>query len=110
LALLSVQSGVFILKMSYTPEGETCKRYHYALFDAGHAWKRETVEHGWICGRGVLKDNQTDVLVHLAEASDGNNKLAARSFFQFPYKCTLRIETVYEVVASCHLWSRCNSA
>jgi hypothetical protein len=95
--------------MSYTHEGEIRKRHHCALFDAGHAWKRETVEHVWICGRGVLKDNQTDVLVHLAEASDGNNKLAARSFFQFPYKCTMRIETVYELVASCHQSSHCDS-
>ena len=61
------------------------------------------MECGWIGGRGVLKDNQTDVLVHLAEASDANNKLAARAFFQFPYDSTIRIETVNEVVESCHL-------
>ena len=83
-------------------DGESIKRYHCALFDAGHIWKRETVERGWIVGRGVLKDNQTDVLVHLAEESDGNNEVSAREFFQSPYKCRVRIEAVHQLVDSCH--------
>jgi hypothetical protein len=98
LALLSAHVGVFILRMSYTHEGETSKQHHCAIFDAGYLWKRETVERGWIEGRGVLKDNQTDVLVHLAEASEGINTVSDRSFFQFPYKCRVRIEAVYELV------------
>ena len=49
-------------------------------------------------GRGVLKDNQANVLPYLAEPSDGESKEAARAFFQEPYKVPMRIEAVYEVV------------
>jgi hypothetical protein len=56
------------------------------------------LHRGWIGGRDVLKDNQADVLVHLAEASDKESKVKARAFFQFPYKKTMRIELVHELV------------
>ena len=49
-------------------------------------------------GRGVLKDNQSDVPVHLAMDSDRASTEAARAFFQEPYACPMRIEAVYEVV------------
>jgi len=101
LALLRFKVGLFFLKMSYTPDGEKSKGYHCALFDANLLWERDTVERGVIVGRGVLKDNQTDVLVHLAEKSDRKNQFSARAFFQYPYKCRMRIEAVYELVDSC---------
>ena len=49
----------------------------------------------------ILKDNQADVKVHLAEASD-REKLAARHFFAKPYPAfpDMRISRVYELVSA----------
>ena len=85
-ALLDAAAGRFVLAMSYWHDG--AKRYHCAFYDAGFAWEREDLERGWLRGRGVLKDNQADVAVHLAEASDRASKEAARAFFAAPYACT----------------------
>ena len=43
-----------------------------------------------LSGRGVLKDNQADVSVHLAEESDRASTEEARAFFQTPYKVATR--------------------
>ena len=96
LGLLSRHSGRFILSMSYLHKNETFS--HYAFFDAGFEWTRETLERGWIHGRGVLKDNQADVLPSLAEASASITEEAARAFFQKPYVTKMHILTVYELV------------
>ena len=95
-ALLNVPSGRFILSMSYMLDG--VKKFHFALFDAGFEWTRDTLEHGWVRGRGLLKDNQADVCVHFALPSDGASKEAARAFFQDPYDVPMRIEAVYTLV------------
>ena len=96
LALLNARSGRFVLSMSYTLGG--VKRYHCAYFEPSFAWEREDLERGWLSGSGVLKDNQADVAVHLAEAADRASTGAARAFFQAPYAVALRIEAVYELV------------
>jgi hypothetical protein len=96
LALLNRTACLLVLDMSYVIGGK--KLYHCAFFDAGFEWERETLDRGCVRGRGVLKDNQADVCVHLAELSDADTKDAARAFFQEPYEVPMRIETVYELV------------
>ena len=96
MALLNRPTGRLILSMAYMKDD--VKLYHCAYFDAGYEWTRETLEGGVVCGRGVLKDNQADVLPCLAEASDSASKEAARAFFQKPYACEMRIKAVYELV------------
>ena len=97
-ALLNAICGRFVLSMSYMHDG--IKRYHCAYFCADFEWQREDLESGrTVCGRGVLKDNQSDVPVHLAMASDRSNADAARAFFDEPYGLAMRIEAVYELVA-----------
>ena len=97
-ALLNAICGRFVLSMSYMHDG--IKRYHCAYFYADFEWQREDLESGrTVCGRGVLKDNQSDVPVHLAMASDRSNADAARAFFDEPYGLAMRIEAVYELVA-----------
>ena len=96
LALLNAMSSRLVLSMSYVHAG--AKRYHCAYFEPGFVWAREDLERGWLSGCGVLKDNQADVAVHLAEASDRASTEAARAFFQAPYAVALRIEAVYELV------------
>jgi hypothetical protein len=82
--------------MRYEDEGG--QKYHCAFFGSGIEWRREDIELGWLSGRGVLKDNQADVAVHLAVAADRENKEAARAFFAAPYKERMRICAVYELV------------
>ena len=104
-ALLSRTQGRFVLQQTYAEAGET--KRHCTFFDAGLAWGPVEVfdEHGTRivkAGRGVFKDNQTDVKVHLAEASDRQDKLTARAFFAHPYpgRDDMRIARVYELVSA----------
>ena len=62
------------------------------FYDAGYEW-----EDAKLHGRGVLKDNQCDVAVHLAMESDRESKEAARAFLQAPYKMSMRLEAIYEL-------------
>ena len=104
MALLSCESGNFILQQTYMVDGE--KRYHCAALDVGKEWgpvKRVDLQTGEIVeksGRGILYDNQADVKVHLAEFSD-REKDAARKFFADPYPQfpDMRITRVYELVS-----------
>ena len=96
LGLRSRRRGRFLLSMSYLHNHETF--VHCAFFDAGFDWTREMLERGWIRGRGVLKDNQADVLPCLAEASTSITEEAARAFFQKPYAAKMHTLTVYELV------------
>lgn len=97
-ALLHAPVGRLILSVSYRC-GDGVKRYHCAFYDAGFEWAHEDPESGaTLCGRGVLKDNQCDVAVHLAMESDRQSTEAARAFFQAPYALPMRIEAVYALV------------
>ena len=98
--LLGKRTGSFILQQIYNVNGE--KRYHCAFLDAGKPWRREHLELGWLTGHGVLKDNQSDVLVSLVEHSDRSNMKAARDFFHQPYpnQPDIRISRVYELVSA----------
>ena len=104
-ALLNCDSRKFVLQQTYTVNGE--KRYHCATLDMGLEWgpvesfDLQTGEIVVKSGRGVLRDNQADVKVHLAEASD-REKYAARAFFATPYPKIpdMRISRVYELVSA----------
>jgi hypothetical protein len=93
LTLLKMTLGKYVLMMSYSQDD--IKYYHCAFFDSGYEWKIETHDQGWVTGRGVLKDNQADVGVHLTEDVDRESTASARAFFQGPYKIAMRIESVY---------------
>lgn len=105
MALLNCDSGKFVLQQTYTVDSEV--RYHCAALDMGLEWgpvESFDLQTGKVVvksGRGVLKDNQADVKVHLAEASD-REKYAARAFFANPYPKfpDMRISRVYELVSA----------
>jgi hypothetical protein len=86
----------FIISMGFVDEGT--KRYHCVYFDTAFEWSREDSVLGWLHGRGVVKDNQTDIPVNLVEEADRNSSETARAFFAAPYTTYMRIETVYELV------------
>ena len=90
MALPKRLTGELVLKMSCAHDG--VKHHHCAFCDADLKW-----ECRWISGRGVLKDNQADVLTYLAKASDASSKEAAHTYFQEPYTCKMRIKAVYEL-------------
>ena len=97
LALLNASTGRFVLSLSYVHNG--ARQYHCAYFDAGFRWKRDDFQRGApLCGRGVLKDNQSDVPVHLAMDGDRASADTARAFFAAPYASIMRIEAIYELV------------
>ena len=104
MALLNRESGKFILQHTYTVNGK--KRNHCATFEVMEwgpveCFDLATGEVVVKSGRGVFKDNQADVKVHLAEASDCE-KCAARTFFAKPYPNIrdIRISRVYELVSA----------
>ena len=104
-ALLNRGSGKFVLQQTYVVDDE--KRYHCAALDMGLDWgpvesfDLQTGQRVVKSGRGALLDNQADVKVHLAEASD-REKYTARTFFAKPYPNIpdMRISRVYELVSA----------
>jgi len=103
--LLKCTSRKFVLQQTYRVNGKV--RYHCAALDMALDWgpvESFDLATGEIVvkrGRGVLVDNQADIKVHLAEASD-REKYAARAFFTKPYFNTpdIRITRVYELVSA----------
>ena len=101
LALLNT-TGRFVLQMMYTadsgrPSDTNPKLYHCVMYDADFACTMDGVSY-----RGALKDNQADVKVHLADESDRSDTLAARAWFNEPYKHDMRICRVYKLVERKH--------
>ena len=73
--------------------------YHCAYFSPSATWERADPQSGcMLLGRGILKDNQSNMPTHLAVDMDRASEEAARAFFAEPYAAPWHIQAVYQLM------------